>query len=66
MLGLKKGAKTEDVKKAFRKLALKYHPDKYKGDKKEAENIFIDIAKGRNKGLKFLCIGTEFHRLNLY
>jgi molecular chaperone DnaJ len=27
-LGLKKGASEQEIKKAFRKLALKYHPDK--------------------------------------
>ena len=27
-LGLQKGASEQEIKKAFRKLALKYHPDK--------------------------------------
>ena len=41
-LGLQKGASDDEIKKAFRKLAIKYHPDKNKGDK-EAENKFKEI-----------------------
>jgi len=33
VLGLKKGATTKEIKKAFRSLALKYHPDKSKDPK---------------------------------
>ncbi|WP_195263261.1 molecular chaperone DnaJ [Clostridium sp. 1001275B_160808_H3] len=41
-LGLEKGASDEEIKKAFRKLAIKYHPDKNQGDK-EAEDKFKEI-----------------------
>jgi molecular chaperone DnaJ len=42
VLGLQKGASDDEIKKAFRKLAIKYHPDKNQGNK-EAEESFKEI-----------------------
>ena len=42
VLGLEKGASDAEIKKAFRKLAIKYHPDKNQGNA-EAEKKFKEI-----------------------
>ena len=43
LLGLASTASAGDIQKAYRKLARKYHPDKYKGDKAHAEQLFMKI-----------------------
>ena len=42
VLGIQKGASDDEIKKAFRKLAIKYHPDKNPGNK-EAEEKFKEV-----------------------
>jgi molecular chaperone DnaJ len=44
LLGVAKGASTDEIRSAFRKLALKYHPDRNPGDK-EAERKFKEISE---------------------
>ncbi|MEW6388224.1 MAG: DnaJ C-terminal domain-containing protein [Thermodesulfobacteriota bacterium] len=45
ILGVGREATPEEIKKAYRKLAQKYHPDKAKGNKQEAEEKFKQISE---------------------
>ena len=46
-LGVKKTASADEIRKAFRKLARKYHPDVNPGDKK-AEEKFKEISEAND------------------
>src|SRR3989304_8308438 len=43
ILGVTKGASAEEIKKAYRKQALEWHPDRHKADKEVAEKRFKEV-----------------------
>ena len=47
VLGVSKTASEEEIKKAYRQIAIKYHPDRNPGDKK-AEEMFKEAAEAYN------------------
>lgn len=68
MLGVKKNASDEEIKRAYRKLAMKYHPDR-NPNKKEAEERFKEINEAyavlsdKEKRKQYDTFGAEgFHQ----
>ena len=57
ILGINKSSSDAEIKKAYKKLAMQYHPDRNKGDKKaeekfkeinEAYQVLGDVQKKKN------------------
>ncbi len=65
VLGVEKKATQDEIKKAFRKLAIKYHPDKTKGDKAAEEkfkevNEAYEVLGDKNKRQKYDTMGDNY------
>ncbi len=62
ILDISRNASPEEIKKAYRRLAVKYHPDKNRENSKEAEEKFKEVSeaykilsdgeKRKNRGAK--------------
>ena len=61
-LGVEKGASQDDIKKAFRKLAQKYHPDKPEGDEKKFKEIneAYTVLSNPEKRKQYDTFGSNF------
>lgn len=55
ILGVERGASDDELKKSYRKLAMKWHPDKNPNNKKGAEAKFKQISEAYDvRQLSFL------------
>jgi len=60
LLGLDEEATFEEIKKAYRRLAHKYHPDKCRDEKKkECEELFKKIAHANDTLISY-CAGYNY------
>jgi DnaJ-class molecular chaperone len=66
ILGVEKGAGKDEIKKAYKKMAIKYHPDKEGGDEEKFKEISeaYEILSDDDKRRKYDMLGDEGWRNN--
>ncbi len=65
VLGVDKSANDDELKKAYRKLAMKWHPDKNPDNKAKAEAKFKEVSEAYEVRIAFLiCAGRCFNILS--
>jgi len=61
ILGISHEADLEQIRLAYRRGALKYHPDNYQGDPVEAEEMFRELARAYKAALRSYIPKPEDH-----
>lgn len=63
VLQVEKGAKDDDLKKAYRKLAMKWHPDKNPSNKKDAEAKFKQVSEAYDVSSRIIIFLFRFNHV---
>lgn len=63
ILGIEKGATTEEIKKAFKKLAMQYHPDRPTGDEAKFKEVneAYQVLSDNEKRSRYDQFGSDFN-----
>jgi len=64
ILGLNEYASRADIKRAYRKLALRYHPDKNPGNEKRAARIFMAVNRAYSVLIDKAHVGESFEDMD--
>lgn len=62
ILGVRRDASKNEIKRAYKRLSIKYHPDKNPGDD-EAQKKFIEVANGNKFSLLFVSFSLNIKHM---